>query len=187
MLTETAIKNAKPKEKPYKLSDSGSLYIEVAPTGGKYWRFKYRIDGREKRLTIGSYPIVSLKQAREARDEAKVLLSQDIDPSQAKQEAKAQRIALALAEAEKVFTFQDAFVEWYTFKVKEWSVKHAQSVESRFTNYLTPIAQKPLSEITPADCIATLKEIEATGKLTTRDKAKIDMSQIMRYMVSIGK
>lgn len=98
MLTETAIKNAKPKEKRYKLSDAGGLYIEVSTSGGKHWRMKYRYDGKEKVLSIGSYPAISLKLARDARDQAKEQLAQGLDPSAAKQQEKAQRKAQVIEQ-----------------------------------------------------------------------------------------
>ena len=96
MLTETAIKNAKPKEKRYKLSDAGGLDIEVSTSGG--WRMKYRYDGKEKVLSIGSYPAISLKLARDARDQAKEQLAQGLDPSAAKQQEKAQRKAQVIEQ-----------------------------------------------------------------------------------------
>ena len=87
-LSDTACRNAKPKEKPYKLSDEKALYLEVMPTGAKYWRLKYRIAGKEKRLALGVYPEVSLAEARNKRDEARKQIADGIDPSESKQEAK---------------------------------------------------------------------------------------------------
>ncbi|MDX9689630.1 MAG: Arm DNA-binding domain-containing protein [Alphaproteobacteria bacterium] len=89
-LTNTACKNAQPKERAYKLADGGGLYLEVMPNGSRYWRLKYRFVGKEKRLALGVYPEVTLAEAREKRDAARKLLSQDIDPGQAKQERKRQ-------------------------------------------------------------------------------------------------
>ncbi len=87
-LTNTAARHAKPKDKPYKLSDSGGLYLEVLPAGGKYWRMKYRISGKENRLALGVYPAVTLMQARKARDAAKDQLAQGLNPSEEKKRAK---------------------------------------------------------------------------------------------------
>jgi hypothetical protein len=90
-LTATAVKNAKPQSKPKRLFDGGGLYLEVAPSGGKWWRFKYRFAGKEKRISLGVYPDVSLKDARDRRDEARRLLANDIDPSKHRQSHKVHR------------------------------------------------------------------------------------------------
>ncbi|WP_077441457.1 Arm DNA-binding domain-containing protein [Rhodanobacter sp. C01] len=87
-LTDTAIRKAAPRDKPYKLSDGGGMYLEVMPTGAKYWRLKYRMTGKEKRFALGVYPVVSLASARQGREEARKLLVQGVDPSSARQEAK---------------------------------------------------------------------------------------------------
>ena len=86
-LTDTAIRNAKPREKPYKMGDSLGLFLLVQPTGGKLWRLKYRIEGREKKLGLGTYPDVSLTKARKARDEAREMIAEGKDPSREKQKA----------------------------------------------------------------------------------------------------
>ena len=92
-LTDTAIRNAKPAEKPLRLFDGGGLYLEVAPTsGGKWWRFKYRFEGKEKRLSLGVYPDVDLKTARERRDEARRQVANKVDPSQKRKAEKATRL-----------------------------------------------------------------------------------------------
>jgi hypothetical protein len=112
-LTDTTVKNAKPRPKAYKLSDGGGLYLEVSPAGGKLWRLKYRIHDKEKRLAIGAYPAIGLKEARLRRDEAKEQLAGGIDPSAAKKEAK----AVAVAEArEQAATFEAVAREWYAKK-----------------------------------------------------------------------
>ena len=87
-LTDVQIRNAKPQEKPYKMADGGGLHLYIAPTGGKLWRLKYRLHGKEKLLSIGAYPDVTIAEARKKRDEAKDLLKQDIDPSQFKKQTK---------------------------------------------------------------------------------------------------
>ena len=98
-LTDTAIKNAKPGDKSRRMADGKGLYLEIAPSGGKWWRLKYRFEGKEKRLSLGVYPAVSLKEARERRDAARKLLANEIDPSEnrkarkaAKQEQAANRL-----------------------------------------------------------------------------------------------
>lgn len=186
-LNDIKIKSLKTEEKPYRLADSDGLTIEVRPTGSKIWRYRYRFDGKANMLTLGEYPIVTLQMARSLRDEARQQLAQGIDPSTAKKEAKQKRINLAAIAKEQSTTFTDIYNEWYQLKQHSWTAKHAQGVESRFQNYLAPIANMPLVEITPADCIKLLKTIETSGKLTTLSKVKIMLGQIMRYAVSTGK
>jgi hypothetical protein len=107
-LTDTAIRNAKPSEKPVKLFDGGGLYLEVSPTGGKWWRLKYRFDGKEKRLSLGVYPDVSLKDARDRRDASRKLLADGIDPSE-------NRKAMKSARADRAAnSFEVVAREWFT-------------------------------------------------------------------------
>lgn len=186
-LKDIHIKNLKAKEKSYRVADQDGLVIEVRPTGSKFWRYRYRYAGKANMLTVGEYPIVSLADARDQVKVFQTQLANNIDPSQKRKNDKARQLNAHNEQVVAAFTLKDAFLEWYHFKLPEWTSKHAQGVESRFNAYLTPLASKALTEITPADCIATLKEIEATGKLTTLAKVKIILGQVMRYMVSIGK
>jgi hypothetical protein len=101
-LTDTAIRNAKPGEKPVKLFDERGLYLEISPTGGKWWRFKYRFDGKEKRLSLGVYPDVSLKDARDRRDAARRLLADGIDPSENRKAQKSARADRATNHGERI-------------------------------------------------------------------------------------
>ena len=112
-LTDTAIRNAKPGEKARKMFDGGGLYLEVAPAGGKWWRLKYRFEGKEKRLSLGTYPDVSLKLARERRDEARKLLANHIDPSA---QRKAEKAAIGDKES-----FEAVAREWFTKQGPTWS------------------------------------------------------------------
>ncbi len=109
-LTDVAIRNAAPKEKPYKISDGGGLYLSVQPNGGKYWRKKYRYNGKEKSLSIGPYPCVTLAEAREAREAAMKVLERGKDPSFLKQEEKRKR---ATVEGN---TFEAATNDWWEHK-----------------------------------------------------------------------
>jgi integrase len=191
MLTETAIKNAKPKEKKQKLSDAGGLYLEVTPTGSKIWRMKYRYDGKEKLLTIGSYPAVTLKQARDIRDKAKAQLSVNIDPSTAKQQAKAQRIEQATHQQhealKEVLTFEKLFYQWYDTRTHEWSDAHSTKVMQRVKNHLLPyIGITPIAEITPLIMIETLKRLDDAGKTHMRMKLKGIASMVFKYGVGYG-
>lgn len=188
MLTETAIKNAKPKEKPYKLSDSGGLYAEITPTGGKHWRMKYRYDGKEKKLSIGSYPTISLKLARDARDQAKEKLAQGIDPSAAKQQAKAERQAQTVEAELLAYTFEQAFNDWHTFKQPSWTEGYSDDVLARGRMYLMPrLGKMALADIEPIDVLDTLKRCEQAGKLDTLKKVRSILSQVLRYAVGTQK
>lgn len=117
-LTNIQAKQAKPKEKSYKLSDSGGIYLEVTTKGHRYWRLKYRFNGKEKRLAIGVYPSVSLKDARNARDATKELLAQGADPSQQKQADKLKKQICADSTFEKIGRL------WIESKSHEWSKAH---------------------------------------------------------------
>ena len=112
-LTDTTIRTAKPTGKAVKLFDGGGLYLEIAPSGGKWWRLKYRFQGKEKRISLGTYPTVSLKDARERREQAKRLIEQGIDPSNQRKEAKA---AAAAIEQEQNTTFEAVARDWFSKK-----------------------------------------------------------------------
>ena len=106
-LTDTSIRSAKPQSRTVKMFDGGGLYLEVAPSGGKWWRLKYRVDGKEKRISLGVYPAIGLKEARERREEAKKILAQGIDPSAHKQAVK------AAAKAENENIYEVIAREWF--------------------------------------------------------------------------
>jgi hypothetical protein len=127
-LTDTQTKALKPKEKAYLLADGQGLVIDVRPTGLKVWRYRYRFNDKPAILTIGEYPIIGLAEARAKRDEARKLLINGIDPRASKQEAKAAaKEAQALAEKE-AYTFEQAFNDWFDFKVESWSSSYADDV-----------------------------------------------------------
>jgi integrase len=190
MLTEVALKNLKPKEKSYKMADSGGLYIEVTPAGGKSWKLKYHYLGKEKKLTIGPYPIVSLKMAREKALEAKELLAQGIDPSAVKKEAKALNIERAnnQHEAEKqALTFETLFHKWYDTRTHEWSESHSMKVMQRVRNHLLPfIGEMSVDEIKPATMIETLKRLDDAGKTHMRMKVKGIASMVYKFGIGYG-
>ena len=124
-LTDTTIRNAKPAEKAKKLFDGGGLYLEVAPSGGKWWRLKYRFGGKVKCLSLCVYPDVSLKDARERRDEARKLLANEIDPSENRKAKKAAKFERAANNIEVVAR------EWHTKFTSTWTPGHAVTILSR--------------------------------------------------------
>ena len=182
MLTDTKVKNAKPKEKPYKLSDSGGLYLEVMPNGSKYWRMKYRFANKEKRLSVGVYPRVTLLKARKTRDEAKDLLDQHIDPSLAKQNNKAR----ALENQEN--SFAAIANEWRAHKSKTWSQTMITRQRQLLDNDIIPyLGKRPLKEIETFELVGVLRRIEDRGALTTAHKARQAINQIFRWAKQIGR
>jgi integrase len=188
VLTDKAINALKPEAKLYRKTDHDGLEIEVAISGSKLWRFNYRVDGKRKSLSLGKYPTVTLKQARQLRDEAKVLVAQGLDPSDQRKQQKEEAIKAQVAEVIAVYTFQQAFDDWFEFKQSSWSNGYADDVFSRVRMYLLPrLAKKTLSEITPTDVLATLKACEAGGKLDTLKKVRSILGQILRHAVGMGK
>lgn len=181
-LTNTQCQNAKPKEKPYKLADGGGMYLEITPNGSKYWRLKYRWLGKEKRLALGVYPLVSLADAREKREEARKLLVKDIDPSVAKKQAKLQ----AVIEASN--TFQATALEWLDIQKARWSKGYANKVMRRLEMHVFPhIGTRPISQITPPQLLECLRKIEKAGALDMAGRAREVCGQVFRYGIQTGK
>lgn len=181
-LTDTALKTAKPQEKLYRLSDSGGLYIEVAPSGGKWWRLKYRFDGKEKRLSLGTYPEVSLKDARVRRDEARKLVAAGVDPSAHRQATKAAR------EAENANTFEVVAREWFGKQSTTWAPSHAEKVMARLENDLFPyLGKRPIAAITAPELLTVLRKIEEREAIDTSHRARQNCSQIFRYAIATGR
>ena len=160
-LTATAIRKAKPREKPRKLYDSRGLYLEIAPRGTKAWRFKYRFAGKEKRISMGVYPEVSLKLARQRRDEARKLLARDIDPSAYRKAQKQSRRQGARNSFEAVAT------EWLTRHSPNWSTAWIRRLEHELGREVFPyIGASPVAQLTAPDLLAVVRRVEARGHLT---------------------
>ena len=184
MLTEVAVKQAKAKEKPYRLSDQGGLYLEVSPIGSKYWRYKYRIstDGQriEKRLALGVYPEISLKNARELHREAHALVSQGGDPSLEKLEQK------ALAEVASLNTFGSLGEDWFATQSPDWSLTHAIRQRRLFGKDLLPLHERAIDKITAPDLLGVLRVIESRGALETARRTNQVASQIFDHAIAMG-
>ncbi len=177
-LSDIKCKSLKPREKPYKVSDGGGLYLEITPAGSKCWRMKYRIHGKEKRLSLGIYPSISLGQAREGRDNAKKLLAQGHDPSAHKQEQKKE----AARNSEN--TFKALALEWHdTFKEK-WTDRHAKTVLNRLERDVFPeIGNMPITEIKPKHIIETLKTVQKRGAYEPAHRLRQYCSQIFKFAI----
>jgi integrase len=175
-LTDTAIRQAKPAEKPQRLFDGGGLYLEVAPAGGKWWRLKYRFGGKEKRLSLGTYPGVSLAAARRAALDAKQTLSTGLDPSVAR---KLDKLRASHPEGE---TFKVIALEWHSKKLDDWSTTHFDRTLSMMERDLFPwIGDRHMAEIEPMELLAVLQKIEERGALDAADRALSIARQVWEY------
>ena len=181
-LTETAIRNAKPAEKPIRLFDGGGLYLEVSPRGGKWWRLKYRQNGKEKRISLGVYPDVGLKLARERRDEARKQIAQGQDPSDVKRAEKAQ----AKAQAEN--SFEKVAREWHEKQKGRWVLDHAARVLGSLEKDIFPeIGGQPVDAITPPTVLATIRKIEKRGVKDYPSRVLQRVHAVFRYAVQTGR
>jgi integrase len=182
-LTETAIKQAKAREKPYKLSDGGGMYLEVMPTGSKYWRLKYRYGSKEKRLAIGVYPDVTLAVAREKRREAKIRLADGCDPSEVKKQNKlAKQVAVSntfeVVAAELVEKRRQEGAAPVTLDKMKWIL------DKKLCPY---VGRMPVAEVTPRQLLDALRRIESDGLYETANRAKRVAGQVLRYAVATGR
>ncbi len=180
-LSELKVRNAKPKEKFYKLADSDGLYLHVAETGGKLWRFRYRFGGKEKLLALGSYPEISLLDARKRRDDARRLLANDVDPG-------AVRKAQKQAKIDETETFEVITREWHErFKTK-WTEGHAQKLLRQLELNIFPwIGTRPIKEIKAPELLAVLRRTESRGVLEGAHRLRGICSQVFRYALATGR
>ena len=178
-LTDTAIKAFKPKDKPYKEFDGGGLYLEIAPSGGKWWRLKYRFQGREKRISLGVYPAIGLKDARARRDEAKEFLAKGIDPGERKKTDKAAAEAVARDASQ---TFELVAREWYAKKTVALTPGYRKQLLARLEALLFPyIGGIRLSVLEPADILKAIRHTEERGHIETAHRLAQIAGQICRY------
>ncbi len=178
-LTVTAVRKLKPKEKTKRYFDGGGLYLEVSPSGGKWWRFKYRFNGKEKRVSLGVHPDVSLADAREKRDEARKLIAKDIDPSEHRKTHKAQKTERAANSFEAVTR------EWFTKHSPGWAINHANRIIRRFERDLFPwLGDKPIADITAPVLLEVIQRIEQRGAIETAHRALQNCGQVFRYAIA---
>lgn len=167
--------------KAYKMYDAGGLYLEVDPSGGKYWRFKYRFP-KEKRISLGVYPEVSLSQAREKRDECRRQLASGIDPGVARKAQKAARAGNAINSFEVVAR------EWLTKYIDPMAKSHSKRVIARFENDIFPyLGRRPIAEITPMELLAVIRKIEERGAKDTAHRTLGSCGQVFRYGIATGR
>lgn len=189
-LTDVAIRNAKPgitpkgiqTDKSYKMGDSAGLYLEISPAGGKWWRLKYRFGGKEKRLSLGIYPEVSLQKARERRESARKLLADGVDPGEHRKAVKAS------GEEAAGNSFSVLCHEWLQSRIGQ--IQPAQIVKSqaRLEKDVLPwIGKKPVASLTAPDVLAVMRRVDGRGARYTAHKVKSEISQIMRYAIATGR
>ena len=181
-LTDTAIRNTKPTDKPQKFADGGGLYLLLNPNGSRYWRLKYRWLGKEKLLALGVYPETGLKDARGKRDEARKLLAADIDPG-AHRKAKAASSVEAAANS-----FEVVGREWFSKQKPNWVQGHADKVLLRLENDVFPwLGKRPIAEVTAKELLTTINRIVDRGAVDSAHRALQNCGQIFRFAVVTGR
>jgi len=180
-LTEMKVRNAKPREKFYKLSDSGGLYLHVTEKGSKLWRFKYRYDGKQKLLAFSTYPEISLLDARRRRDDARRLLANNVDPG-------AVRKAQKQAEVEETDTFEVIVREWHEKFKSKWTEGHALKILRSLELDVFPwIGTRPIKDIKAPELLTVLRRVESRGVLEGAHRVRGICNQIFRYAVATGR
>ncbi|MBP7632968.1 integrase arm-type DNA-binding domain-containing protein [Candidatus Ozemobacteraceae bacterium] len=181
-LSDVMIRTAKATDKPIKIFDGGGLFLQVTPAGGKWWRLKYRFAGKEKLLSLGTYPDTSLKEARERRDAARKLLDAGIDPGE---ERKAVKSSAADRAAN---SFEAIAREWFSKHATEFTPGHAERVEAQLTKDVYPwLGGKPISDITPPELLRVARRVEDRGAIETAHRILGICGRIFRYAVGSGR
>jgi integrase len=179
-LSDVKARNAKPKEKPYKLSDARGLYLLVSPAGGKYWRFDYRYAGKRKTLALGIYPDVSLAEAHSRLAEARNALAQGTEP-------QAPKKSLRHSQTDEN-SFESVAREWHAKHLPTWSTGHSTTIIARLEHDVFPlIGSKPVHELTAPDVLRVLRRIEHRGALETAHRIKMVCGQVFRYAIATGR
>lgn len=181
-LTDTQINKAKPKDKRYKMFDGRGLILIVAPGGGKWWRFMYRIDGRERSISLGTYPEITLSEARKKREEYRSQVAQGIDPGNVLQATKATSIENAINSLEVVAR------EWIEKRKNVWTDANTEVVTRLLENYIFPwLGKRPVSDITAPDLLRSLRRMEEKGILNSAERVRGICSQVFRYAIATGR
>jgi integrase len=180
-LSDTAIRNAKPQDKPFKMYDAGGLFLIVTPAGGKWWRFKYRFGGKEKLLSLGTYPDTGLKDARGKREDARKLIAQGIDPS-------AQRQAVKASMATAPDSFEVVTREWFDKHISNLAPAYSKKVRALFERQIFPVfGAKPITEVEPTDVLSAARHVEQTGAIETSHRLIQVCGQVFRYAIATGR
>ena len=181
-LDALTVKGAKPKEKRYRLYDTNGLYLEITPKGGKLWRLKYRYAGKEKLLSLGTFPTISLKEARTLKDDAKKHLSNDIDPSELKKEIKQNKLA------DSKNSFEAVTREWIVKHKNKWSASNTTIVTRRFERDLFPtLGKQAITTINAPQLLTVIQRIEKRGALYSAHKALQNCGQVFRFAIATAR
>jgi integrase len=181
-LTDTTIRTTKPGAKPSKLFDERGLFLIVTPAGGKWWRLKYRFEGKEKLLSLGTYPDVTLKDARERRDSARKQLADGIDPSHSRKAQKSMR------QVQAANSFELVSREWYEKHSPNWVEAHGTRIIRRLERDIFPhLGARPIADITAPELLQVIRKIEERGALETAHRALGNCGQVFRYAVATGR
>jgi len=181
-LTDTSIRHTKPDSKPKRLFDGGGLYLEVAPSGSRYWRIKYRFAGKENRLSLGVYPEVTLKEARSRRAEFRRLLAVGTNPSAAR---KAAKVAVVTSAGN---TFEAVAREWFQKNLSKWKPSHSRTILQRFELYAFPaFGSQPIADVMSAQLLGLLRQLEARGVRETAHRVLQLCGQVFRYAIATSR
>ena len=181
-LTDAAIRSAKPASKVFKLTDEKGLYLSVTPAGGKLWRYDYRFGGVRKTLALGSYPAVSLKDARARLEEARKLLANEVDPGNVRKAQKAAKLERAANSFEVIAR------EWYERQSSAWVPSHGLRIIRRLERDVFPtLGALPIQDINAPKVLAAIRKIEERGAVETAHRAFQNCGQVFRYAVSTGR
>jgi integrase len=181
-LKDVTVRNAKPKDKMYRLFDGAGLYLEVLPAGGKYWRMKYFFAGKEKRLALGVYPQVTLADARDRRAQARRLLANGTDPAEVKKQEKRS------ATLKAANTFEAVAREWFEQRKHEWAPNFADMVLDRLERLILPkLGDRAIANITPPEVLAMLRVTEGKGALELARRLMQMSAQIFMYAIATGR
>lgn len=179
-LVPTQVKNAKPADKQYKLTDGGGMYLLVRPDGAKYWRYDYRFQGRRKTLALGVFPEVTLAAARQSRNEARDLLVRGQDPAE---ERRAQKSAPDGSDS-----FEAVAREWFARQEHGWASNHSTKIIRRLERDIFPwIGDRRIGDIRAPEVLRTLRRIEQRGAIETAHRAKQNCGQVFRYAIATGR
>lgn len=181
-LTDTAIRKAKPTDKAQRLFDAGGLYLEVSPAGGKWWRLKYRHGGKEKRLSLGTYPDTGLADARGKRDVARKLLAAGADPAEHRKAEK------AAGDDRAANSFEVVAREWHAKQAPTWVKDHGDRIMLRLENDIFPwLGKRPIAEVKAKELLATVNRIADRGAVESAHRALQNCGQVFRYAIATGR
>lgn len=194
LLTDTAVKNSKPGEKPIRLNDGGGLYLLVQTNGAKWWRLDYTFAGKRKTLSLGVYPAVTLANARNRAADARVSVADGTDPSETRKEAKIEQKKVLDAERRieagkpAIDSFEEVAREWFEKNRSTWAPTHSDKIIKRLENDVFPwIGGRPIAKISAPELLTVFRRIERRGTLDTAHRAKGNCSQVFRYGIATGR